>query len=48
VLLAKLLVATVPGVEFGAPGFLRISYALSDHDVAEAIKRLKEFAAALR
>lgn len=47
-LLAKSLVATVPGVEFGAPGFLRISYALSDRDVAEAIKRIREFAAALR
>ncbi|CAG0929790.1 aspartate aminotransferase [Planctomycetaceae bacterium] len=47
-LLAKSLVATVPGVEFGAPGFLRISYALSDRDVAEALKRLKEFAAAVR
>lgn len=47
-LLAKSLVATVPGVEFGAPGFLRISYALSDRDVAEAIKRIREFASVLR
>ena len=46
-LLAKSLVATVPGCEFGAPGYLRISYALSDREVAEAIKRIKAFAAAL-
>ena len=47
-LLAKSLVATVPGVEFGAPGYLRISYALSDREVAEAIKRIREFAVALK
>lgn len=35
------LVATVPGEAFGAPGYLRFSYALSDEDLAEGAERLQ-------
>ncbi len=34
-------VATVPGVAFGAPGCLRLSYAVSDEDLAEALRRMR-------
>ncbi|MFI5730404.1 pyridoxal phosphate-dependent aminotransferase [Kribbella sp. NPDC051587] len=33
-------VAVVPGEAFGAPGYLRLSYALSDEDLAEGISRM--------
>jgi aspartate aminotransferase len=33
-------VAVVPGEAFGAPGFLRLSYALGDEDLVEGISRL--------
>ncbi|MFF1816136.1 aminotransferase class I/II-fold pyridoxal phosphate-dependent enzyme [Kribbella sp. NPDC058245] len=33
-------VAVVPGEAFGAPGYLRMSYALSDEDLAEGIGRM--------
>jgi aspartate/methionine/tyrosine aminotransferase len=33
-------VAVVPGEAFGAPGYFRMSYALSDHDLAEGVSRL--------
>lgn len=36
-------VAVVPGVEFGAEGFLRISYALKRERMEESLRRLKEF-----
>ena len=40
-------VAVVPGEAFGAPGYLRLSYALSDDDLVEGIARLhKLFATA--
>ena len=32
-------VAVVPGEAFGAPGHLRLSYALSDHDLDEGMTR---------
>jgi len=34
-------IATVPGAAFGAPGCIRISYANSDKNLEEAMKRLK-------
>jgi aspartate/methionine/tyrosine aminotransferase len=34
-------VATVPGEAFGAPGYLRLSYALSEEDLAKGINRLR-------
>jgi len=33
-------VAVVPGEAFGTPGFLRLSYALSDDDLVEGVSRL--------
>ncbi len=46
-LLAKALVAGVPGGEFGAPGFVRFSYAASDEQLAKAVKRIQQFASEL-
>ncbi|MGE4131764.1 MAG: pyridoxal phosphate-dependent aminotransferase [Bdellovibrionales bacterium] len=40
-------VATVPGAESGLEGYLRLSFAVSEADLNEAIKRLREFTAAL-
>lgn len=37
-------VAAVPGEAFGAPGYLRFSYALADDDLAEGMKRFKYWA----
>lgn len=42
-LLDKKLVALVPGEGFGAPGYIRISYAVSLDDISKGIGRLKEF-----
>ncbi|MGB5215378.1 MAG: pyridoxal phosphate-dependent aminotransferase [Anderseniella sp.] len=39
--------ATVPGSAFGGPGCIRLSFAASDDDIAKAIARLAEAAAAL-
>jgi len=47
VLLAKALVGGVPGSEFGAPGFVRFSYAASDTEITKAIERLQKFASEL-
>jgi aspartate aminotransferase len=38
-------VAVVPGEAFGTPGYLRLSYALGDDDLAEGITRLQKLAA---
>jgi aspartate aminotransferase len=40
-LLDKARVALVGGIAFGAPGCIRISYAASDDNIKEAVKRLK-------
>jgi aspartate/methionine/tyrosine aminotransferase len=37
-------VAVVPGEAFGTPGYLRLSYALSDADLIEGITRLQTLA----
>ncbi len=42
VFLDQALVAAVPGEAFGAPGFLRFSYATSDENIEEGLRRLKE------
>ena len=42
-LLEKAHVALVPGEAFGAPGFLRISYATSIDRIDEGLRRLKRF-----
>jgi aspartate aminotransferase len=36
-------IAMVPGEAFGAPGYVRLSYALSDDDLVEGLDRLKLF-----
>jgi aspartate aminotransferase len=41
-------VAAVHGSAFGAPGFLRISYATSDEILAKGVARLAEFCTGLR
>jgi aspartate aminotransferase len=35
-------VAVVPGEAFGSPGYLRLSYALSDEDLVEGVTRLQK------
>ena len=39
-------VAAVPGEAFGAPGYLRFSYALADDQLAEGMRRMQAFCAA--
>lgn len=46
-LLEKARCAVVPGTAFGAPGFLRISYAASTDVIHEGLKRIREAVAAL-
>ena len=41
-ILEKAEVAVVPGEAFGSPGYLRLSYALGDDDLAEGITRLQK------
>lgn len=41
-------VATVAGAAFCAPGYIRMSYATSDENIKEALRRIKEALAALR
>ena len=36
-------VAVVPGVAFGADNFIRLSYAVSEKDIAEGINRIEKF-----
>lgn len=36
-------VAVVPGEAFGPSGYLRLSYALGDDDIAEGVARLAAF-----
>jgi aspartate aminotransferase len=40
-LLDKARVALVSGIAFGAPDCIRISYAASDDNIREAVKRIK-------
>lgn len=43
-ILEEIHVAAVPGEAFGAPGHLRFSYALSDQDLAEGMRRFQAWA----
>lgn len=43
ILLEEELVATVPGCEFGAPGFLRMSFALDQDVMGKALMRIESF-----
>ncbi|MCK5035811.1 MAG: pyridoxal phosphate-dependent aminotransferase [Candidatus Sabulitectum sp.] len=42
-LLEKGGLGTIPGSAFGNEGYIRLSFAASDDDIAEAVKRLKSF-----
>ena len=42
ILLEKYFVATVPGEEFGNPGYMRLSFAISDAKMSEAISRMQK------
>jgi aspartate aminotransferase len=44
-LLQKARVAVVPGSAFGAPGYMRLSFATSDKVLAESVERIKAVAA---
>ena len=35
-------IATVPGDGFGAPGFVRFSFATSEKDIVEGLSRIKD------
>jgi aspartate/methionine/tyrosine aminotransferase len=41
-LLDEIKIAVVPGEAFGAPGHLRLSYALGDDDLVEGLSRLQQ------
>ncbi len=41
ILLEKLFIATVPGEEFGNPGYLRLSFAIESARLLEAVARIK-------
>lgn len=43
ILLETFYVATVPGEEFGNPGYMRLSFAIESERMAEAIRRMKNF-----
>ncbi|MCW5941248.1 MAG: pyridoxal phosphate-dependent aminotransferase [Fimbriimonadaceae bacterium] len=47
-LLERARVATIPGSVFQAPGFLRLSYAASRHDIDRGVDRIAEFLVSLR
>jgi aspartate/methionine/tyrosine aminotransferase len=47
-LLDEIEVAVVPGEAFGTPGYLRLSYALSDDDLIEGITRLQSLLAEVK
>ena len=42
-LLKEKLVAVVPGVAFGAEGYMRLSYATSEENIKKGIARIREF-----
>lgn len=47
-LLEKYFVATVPGEEFGNPGYMRLSFATSTAKMSEAISRMKTMIGAMK
>ena len=48
VLLEKFFVATVPGEEFGNPGYMRLSFAIDSGRMLEAIQRMKSLIAEMK
>ena len=47
VLLEDYFVATVPGEEFGNPGFMRLSFAIDSDRMSEAINRMQKLIASM-
>lgn len=47
ILLNKYFVSTVPGIESGMEGFMRLSFAVSEEDMQRAIGRMKEMVSGL-
>lgn len=47
-ILEEVEVAVVPGEAFGTPGYLRLSYALGDEDLAEGVSRMQKLLAEAR
>ena len=47
-ILDEAVVAVVPGEAFGTPGYLRLSYALGDDDLAEGVTRIHKLVAEAR
>ncbi|MFE6779883.1 pyridoxal phosphate-dependent aminotransferase [Streptomyces sp. NPDC057702] len=47
-ILEEVEVAVVPGEAFGTPGYLRLSYALGDEDLAEGVARMQKLLAEAR
>lgn len=47
-LLAEQMVAAIPCESFGAPQYLRLSYAISNEDIAEGLDRLDAFVSSVR
>jgi aspartate/methionine/tyrosine aminotransferase len=45
IILDEVEVAVVPGEAFGTPGYLRLSYALGDDDLAEGVARIQSLLA---
>jgi aspartate/methionine/tyrosine aminotransferase len=45
VILEEARVAIVPGEAFGAPGYARLSFALSDEALAEGVERIAKLLA---
>ncbi|MBV9821415.1 MAG: pyridoxal phosphate-dependent aminotransferase [Actinobacteria bacterium] len=41
-MLSEIEVAVIPGEAFGTPGYLRMSYALGDEDLAEGVRRMQQ------
>lgn len=48
ILLEKFFVATVPGLECGNNGYLRLSFAIAEEKMAEAIQRMSKFVRELK
>jgi aspartate aminotransferase len=48
IILEEAEVAVVPGEAFGTPGYLRLSYALSDEDLVEGVSRIQKLLAEAR
>jgi aspartate aminotransferase len=48
ILLEEAHVAVVPGTAFGMDGYIRISFALADHEVKKGMEKIRDFLATLK